>query len=92
MDDLIKRLEALGAKGLTIGIAYGPYSGTAQYSDVPDAERGGDLLYSVDVLWLTGEMVRWPYCCKTFPEAVEIAEAEVAAMEKRRQDKEDQGP
>lgn len=80
MDEVIKRLEALGAKGLVVSIAYGPFSGDQQYRDVPGAEKG-DLLYSVDVQWPNGSIYRRPYAGKTFDEAVTIAEEAVALAE-----------
>ena len=78
--DAIKRLEAMGAKGLVVSIAYGPFSGSKQYGDVVGAEAG-DLLYSVDVLWPDGRMFRKPYACKTFAEAVAILEEQVETWE-----------
>ena len=83
MDDAIKRLEAIGAKGLVVSIAYGPFNGDKQYRDVPGAEKG-DLLYSVDVLWPDGVLFRRPYCSKTFEEAVTIAEELVTNTEDER--------
>lgn len=84
-DDAIKRLEALGKKGLVVSIAYGPYSGTKQYSGVPEAEPF-DLLYSVDLLWPNGQFFRKPYACKTFEEAVAILEEQVAPGESEAED------
>ena len=79
-DDAIKRLEALGKKGLVVSISYGPYSGSQQYANVEGAVAG-DLLYSVDVLWPDGRMFRKPYACKTFAQTVDIAEAAVDIAE-----------
>lgn len=61
--DLIARWEALGQKGLTVSICYGP-SGT----------RG--LLYSVQVLSASGEEFNQPFAAASFEQAIWIAETE----------------
>jgi len=80
MDNAIKRLEALGEKGLIVSIAYGPYTDTMHGSDVEGAEKG-DLLYSLDVQWPDGTMFRKPYASRTFEEVVTIAEVQTAQWE-----------
>ena len=64
MDEAIEKMEKLGKEGFIISIAYGHCGNLG-------------ILYTVDVMSLSGEMFEKPIAANTFPQCIEIAEIEI---------------